>query len=335
MRLEERASQQWLKDRRVLVRVLQKLLNRNRRWRRGEPAMRMYLPPVPLDGTDADIRDEYAGAVRIVKMKAGTVAVVHERARAIRLWSLADEYEQVKQMTTAYIAQNRAALEANRRHDAPPLPPFGDAQVDALLRCARGGPQAARLSVIRTAAEPLLLDFFHMNATLATASAGGRVDVYDMRSGRHRRTLRVAGAAPRIDSVHVWLKYVVASHGSSITMWNHETGAVLEDALPTAHRASITGVFVLDDEQHLLSIDARGVMVVTDRRARRPDVDTLMDVPLYPVILAGAEGAPYSMRLLHMTHLCVWGRYAMGHYELYEPGLRNMPPLNSLIIPEE
>ncbi|KAJ2623538.1 hypothetical protein H4R22_005117, partial [Coemansia sp. RSA 1290] len=61
MRLEERASQQWLKDRRVLLRVIQNLQNRNLRWRRGQPSQRIYLPPVPLDGTDADIKEEWQG----------------------------------------------------------------------------------------------------------------------------------------------------------------------------------------------------------------------------------------------------------------------------------
>ncbi|KAJ2348091.1 hypothetical protein GGF43_004627, partial [Coemansia sp. RSA 2618] len=100
MRLEERASQQWLKDRRVLLRVMQNLMNRNRRWRSGQPKRRLYLPPVPMDGTDTDIRDEWQGGVRIVKMKAGVVAAVYEQGRTVRLWSLARDYDRVKEMTT-------------------------------------------------------------------------------------------------------------------------------------------------------------------------------------------------------------------------------------------
>ncbi|KAJ2352604.1 hypothetical protein GGF43_003716 [Coemansia sp. RSA 2618] len=242
-------------------------------------------------------------------------------------------------MTTEYIEQNRDALIAQRKHGAPPLPRFSDAQVETLLRCSQGADSGpAQLTVIRLAEEPACIDFFYMNKTLVTATRKGRVDVFDMNTARLRRTLqlnkgpdepqgRLLGGES-IDSVHVWLHYVIVSHGSRVTLWNHVTGELLEDGLETAHRARITGVFVLDDEQHLLSIDACGIMVVTDRAARR----TLMDVPLYPVILTGAEGAPYSMRLLHMTHLCVWGRFSMGHYELYEPGLRNMPPLSSLIM---
>ncbi|KAI7824006.1 hypothetical protein BX661DRAFT_53788 [Kickxella alabastrina] len=50
------------------------------------------------------------------------------------------------------------------------------------------------------------------------------------------------------------------------------------------------------------------------------------------MILAGEMGAPYAMRLLHASHLCVWGKYAFGHYEVYEPGLASLPPLSSLML---
>ncbi|KAJ2764867.1 hypothetical protein IWQ57_005004, partial [Coemansia nantahalensis] len=74
MKVEERACQQWLKDRRVLVRVMQNLLNRSQRWKGARPTTRIYLPPVPMDGTDADIREEWQGPVKLVKLKAGVVA---------------------------------------------------------------------------------------------------------------------------------------------------------------------------------------------------------------------------------------------------------------------
>ncbi|KAJ2889557.1 hypothetical protein IWW38_004633, partial [Coemansia aciculifera] len=117
-----------------------------------------------------------------------------------------------------------------------------------------------------------------------------------------------------------------------ISLWNHKTGEALESELQTSHRANINGVFILDNDKHLMSIDECGVIVVTDRAAKRPQIDTLLDLPLYPMIMVGQMGAPYAMRLLHMSHLCVWGKYSLGHYELYQPGLRNLPPMNSLII---
>ncbi|KAJ2121601.1 hypothetical protein IW147_004135 [Coemansia sp. RSA 720] len=363
MKLEERASQQWLKDHRVALCVLQNLLNRNLRWRRGHPRRRIYLPPVPVDGTGSDIRESWQGAVRLIKMKAGIVAVAHEHGCTLRLWALARGYERVQEMTAEYIETNHDVLTAQRSHGAA-LPPFSDAQVNELLACSRSARAVpAVLTEIHLAEPPACLDFFHMNHTLVAASRSGRVDVYDMRTAKLRRTLVLEKG--RVDSVHVWLHFVIVSHDCQVSMWNHVTGELLENSLPTAHRARVTGVFVLDDERHLLSIDEKGIMVVTERSGAKPknsdepaavetekvaietetaaaepattaaaqhSTRTLMDVPLYPVVLTGSEGAPYSMRLLHMTHLCVWGRYSMGHYELYEPGLRNMPPLNSLIM---
>ncbi|KAJ2155337.1 hypothetical protein J3F82_000302 [Coemansia sp. RSA 637] len=370
MKLEERASQQWLKDHRVALCVLQNLLNRNSRWRRGHPRRRIYLPPVPVDGTGSDIRESWQGAVRLIKMKAGIVVVAHEHGCTLRLWALARGYERVQEMTAEYIETNHDVLTAQRSHGAA-LPPFTDEQVNELLACSRSAhADPAVLTEIHLAEPPVCLDFFHMNHTLVAASRSGRIDVYDMRTAKLRRTLVLVDG--RVDSVHVWLHFVIVSHDCKMTMWNHVTGELLENALPTAHRAKVTGVFVLDNERHLLSIDEKGIMIVTERSGVKPkesvdeaaavDADmvavvtetnameiettvaetattatkhstrTLMDVPLYPVVLTGSEGAPYSMRLLHMTHLCVWGRFSMGHYELYEPGLRNMPPLNSLIM---
>ncbi|KAJ2670332.1 hypothetical protein IWW42_004034 [Coemansia sp. RSA 1085] len=335
MRLEERASQQWLKDRRVLLRVIQNLQNRNLRWRRGQPSQRIYLPPVPLDGTDADIKEEWQGPVRLVKMKAGIIAVAYRDSNSIRLWNMATDYEQVKEMTASYIEQNRSALAAHKSSGSM-LPPFTDAQVETLLRCSKGGvPRKPVLSVIRSEVMPYFLDFYFMNNTLVVSSLSGKIDVFDMKTGKKRRRLELHSGGALVDSIHVWLQFVIVSHGSQLTLWNHVTGELLEDGLQTAHKSRITGVFILDDEKHLLSIDERGIMVVTNRSAENTSKDTLMDVPLYPLILTGTDGAPYSMRLLHMTHLCVWGKYSMGHFELYEPGLRNMPPLNSLIMVDE
>ncbi|KAJ2598768.1 hypothetical protein GGF39_002518, partial [Coemansia sp. RSA 1721] len=330
--VENYANQQWLKNRRVLMRVLQKLLNRDRRWRIGQPTTRIYLPPVPIDGTDSDIRSEWQGSVRVLKMKGGIVAALYTEGRILRMWRLDTDYDEVKALTDAYIAKNRAILDAQTKYGGPPLPPFADEDVERLLKISRSGKaqQAVPLAV-RLRKPARLFDFFIMSSTLATASADGDVDVYDYRSGQHRHTLRVRGTET-IGSLHVWLDYVVAGHGTRITLWNHRTGAVLEDALATAHNAPITGVFVLDNDSHLLSIDASGFMVITDRTAAAPKADTLLDVPLYPMILAGQMGAPYMMRLLHASHLCVWGKYSLGHFELYEPGLGNLPPLSSLLM---
>ncbi|KAJ2850950.1 hypothetical protein IWW36_001474 [Coemansia brasiliensis] len=335
MRLEERASQRWLRDRRVLLRVIQNLQNRNRRWDRGQPSQRIYLPPVPLDSMDADIKEEWQGPVKLIKMKAGLIAVVYKRGRSIRLWNVATNYEKVKEMTASYIEQNRSALAAHNKSNGSVLPPFTDAQVESLLRCSKEGePQKPTLSVIRSEVMPYFLDFYFMNNTLVTSNLTGQIDVFDMKTGKKRRRLELPSLDP-VNSIHVWLQFVIVSHGSRLTLWNHVTGELLEDGLQTAHKSRITGVFILDDERHLLSIDEHGIMVVTNRTAANPSKETLMDVPLYPLILTGTDGAPYSMRLLHMTHLCVWGKYSMGHFELYEPGLRNMPPLSSLIMVDE
>ncbi|KAJ2709333.1 hypothetical protein H4R19_004307, partial [Coemansia spiralis] len=333
MKIEERACQQWLKNSRVLVRVMQNLLNRAQRWKDARPTTRIYLPPVPMDGTDADIRDEWQGSVKLVKLKAGVVAVLYEEGRSIRLWTLESGYDKVKEMTREYIAANRAALEEQADNGGPQLPPFSDEQVESLLRHSRSGtPRPSALKTVRMRVKPSFFDFFESNKTLVTATHDGVVDVYDMGSGQHRRTLTLTSDS-NVESLHVWLDYVVVSHGTQITLWNHTTGALLEDALQTAHRASITGVFVLDNDRHLLSIDRDGILVATNRDAGEPQSETLLDVPLYPVVLAGQMGAPYSMRLLHMTHLCVWGKYSLGHYEMYEPGLRSLPPLSSLVLP--
>ncbi|KAJ2610819.1 hypothetical protein H4S08_003441 [Coemansia sp. RSA 1365] len=332
LRLEERVSQHWLKDKRVLMRVLQNLLNRGKRWSKAEPSTRIYLPPVPVDGTASDIRDEWQGAVKTVKMKAGIVAVLYNAGKSIRLWNLINGYEEIKEMTNSYIEKNRKVLLAQKKYGGPQLPPFTEDQVANLLKCSRSGvPRKAVLSVLPLRVKPKFFDFFCSNKVLATATLGGEIDVYDMKTCKHRRTFKISGNES-VESIHVWLDYVVVSHGTRITLWNHTTGEVLEDGLATAHRVGITGVFILDNDRHLLSIDKKGILVVTNRDAKSPSSDTLLDVPLYPLVLAGDMGAPYSMRLLHMTHLCVWGRYSLGHYELYEPGLRSLPPLSSLIV---
>ncbi|KAJ1729096.1 hypothetical protein LPJ61_003693 [Coemansia biformis] len=332
MRIEERASQQWLKNSRVLVRVMQNLLNRAQHWKEARPTTRIYLPPVPLDGTDSDIREEWQGPVKLVKMKAGMIAVLHKQGRSIRLWSLESGYDRVREMTKEYIAANRKALEEQTKHGGPHLPAFSNEQVETLLKHSRSGmPRGATLKSVTMRVQPAYFDFFESNKTLVTATCDGVVDVYDMECGAHKRTLKIS-SDDNIESIHVWLDYVVVSHGTRITLWNHTTGELLEDALETAHRAEITGVFILDNDRHLLSIDKKGILVATNRDAEDPRSDTLMDVPLYPVVLAGQMGAPYSMRLLHMTHLCVWGKFSLGHYEMYEPGLRSLPPLSSLIL---
>ncbi|KAJ1999626.1 hypothetical protein GGI04_004490 [Coemansia thaxteri] len=332
--LEEMANQQWLKNNKVLARFLSKTLNRERRWRRAEPTSRLYLPPVPMDGTDSDVLEEWQGPVQTVKMKGGLVVVLYKKGANIRIWNLDSEYDEVKEMANQYISDNREAILAQKKHSGVGLPPYAPEQIDALLRCARSGvPRRVDLRVIKMRSAPILFDFFTLTNILVTATDGGEVDLYDMVSGAHQRTFRIEGDL-RIGSIHVWMDYLVVGHGTQITLWNHKTGERLESELQTAHRASINGIFILDNEQHLMSIDECGIMVVTNRSARRPETQTLLDVPLYPMIMVGQMGAPYAMRLLHMSHLCVWGKYSLGHYELYEPGLRHLPPLSSLqIIP--
>ncbi|KAJ2807508.1 hypothetical protein H4S07_003579, partial [Coemansia furcata] len=333
IKLEDLANQQWMKNSRILSRSLGKTLNRERRWRRAEPVSRLYLPPVPMDGSDSDIMDEWQGAIKSVKMKGGLVAVLYEKGASIRIWKLDAEYDEIRDMTEQYIQDNMELLKAQTKYGGPPLPPYEPEQVNALLRCTRssGGPRELQLRVVKMRVAPILFDYFSMTNTLVTAAANGDVDVYDMVSGQHRCTFKVTGDL-QIGSIHVWMDYVVAGHGPLITLWNHKTGELLENALQTSHRAKINGVFILDNDQHLMSVDESGIVVVTNRAAKRPEVETLLDVPLYPMIMVGQMGAPYSMRLLHMSHLCVWGKYSLGHYELYEPGLRNLPPLNSLRI---
>ncbi|KAJ2763681.1 hypothetical protein IWQ57_005485, partial [Coemansia nantahalensis] len=246
---------------------------------------------------------------------------------------LENGYDRIKEMTRDYIAANRAGLEEQTKHGGPQLPPFSEENVEALLRHARSGtPGPSALRTVRMRVKPAFFDFFESSKTLVTATLSGVVDVYDMGTGAHKRTLTLVSDS-NVESIHVWLEYVVVSHGTRITLWDHTTGELLEDALQTAHRASITGVFVLDNDRHLLSIDRKGILVATNRDAAEPQSETLLDVPLYPVVLAGQMGAPYSMRLLHMTHLCVWGKFSLGHYEMYEPGLRSLPPLSSLVLP--
>ncbi|KAJ2726913.1 hypothetical protein GGI07_000241 [Coemansia sp. Benny D115] len=330
--LEDRANQQWLKNRRVILRMMQKQLNRDRRWSKGHPRTRMYLPPVPLDGSDSDLRDEWQGGVRTVKLKGSVVAALYMEGKSIRFWHLDNVYDEVKRRTNEYIETNRALLKAQTKYGGPKLPSFSEEDVDLLLRCSRSGlVTQPRLSVVRLRTPAKMFDYFVQSQILVTASDDGEIDVYDIATGRHKRTLRISGDEP-IGSVHVWLDFVVVGHGPRISLWNHVTGEQLEDALVTAHMAAITGVFVLDNDAHLMSVDADGIMVVTDRKAARPAIDTLMDVPLYPMIMAGQMGAPYAMRLLHGTHLCVWGQHALGHYEVYEPGLRNLPPLTELVL---
>ncbi|KAJ2689534.1 hypothetical protein IWW39_001446 [Coemansia spiralis] len=330
IKLEDLANQQWMKSSRVLARGLGKTLNRERRWRRAEPTCRLYLPPVPMDGSDSDILEEWQGRVKSVKMKGGMVAVLYEKGKSIRIWNLDAEYDEIRDMTERYINDNREILKAQTKYGGPPMPPYEEEQVDALLRCTRsGGPRNMKLKVVKMRIPPIMFDYFSNSDTLVAAAANGEVDVYDMVSGQHQRTLKVGGNL-NIGSIHVWLDYLVVGHGPLITLWNHRTGEVLENGLRTSHRAKINGVFVLDNERHLMSIDESGIIVVTNRSAKKPEVETLLDVPLYPMIMVGQMGAPYAMRLLHMTHLCVWGKYSLGHYQLYEPGLGHLPPLNSL-----
>ncbi|KAJ2490725.1 hypothetical protein IWW37_002927 [Coemansia sp. RSA 2050] len=329
-KVEDLANQQWMKSSLILARGLGKTLNRERRWRRAEPTCRLYLPPVPMDGSDTDIMEEWQGAVKSIKMKGGVVAVLYEKGSSIRIWNLEAEYDEIRDMTEQYISDNRELLKAQTKYGGPPLPPYGPEQVNALLRCTRsGGPRSVKLRVIKMRVPPTMFDYFSNTNTLVTAAGNGEVDVYDMVSGQHRRTFKVSGDL-HIGSIHAWLDYLVVGHGPLITLWNHKTGETLESGLRTSHRAKINGVFVLDNEKHLMSIDESGIVVITNRSAKQPGIETLLDVPLYPMIMVGQMGAPYSMRLLHMSHLCVWGKYSLGHYELYEPGLRHLPPLNSL-----
>ncbi|KAJ2456539.1 hypothetical protein GGF42_003213 [Coemansia sp. RSA 2424] len=332
LKIEDLANQQWMKSSRVLVRSLGKSLNRERRWRRAEPTTRLYLPPVPIDGSDSDILEEWQGAAKSIKMKGGIVAVLFEKGSSIRIWNLDAEYDEIRDMTNKYIDDNMDLLKAQTKYGGPALPPYETQQVDALLRCARSGAaRSAQLKVVKLRIAPTHFDFFLTASTLVTAAKNGEVDVYDMQSGQHRRTFKVEGNL-HIGSLHVWMDYVVVGHGSHISLWNHKTGETLESELRTSHRANINGVFILDNDKHLMSIDESGIMVVTNRAAKRPEIETLLDVPLYPMIMVGQMGAPYAMRLLHMSHLCVWGKYSLGHYELYEPGLRHLPPLSSLLV---
>ncbi|KAJ2353986.1 hypothetical protein GGH92_000315 [Coemansia sp. RSA 2673] len=332
MKLEDLANQQWMKSSRILARCLGKTLNRERRWRRAEPLSRLYLPPVPMDGSDSDIKEEWQGPVKSLKLKGGMVAVLYEKGASIRIWNLDAEYDEIRGMTEQYINDNMELLKAQTKYGGPPMPLYEPEQVNALLRCTRsGGPRLVHLRIVKMRIPPILFDYFATGNTLVTAAANGEVDVYDMVTGQHQCTFKVTGDM-HIGSVHVWLDYIVVGHGPLITLWNHKTGEALESGLRTSHRAKINGVFILDNDKHLMSIDESGIIVVTNRTAGRPEVETLLDVPLYPMIMVGQLGAPYSMRLLHMSHLCVWGKYSLGHYELYEPGLRHLPPLNSLRV---
>lgn len=332
MHLEEVANMQWMKDSRVLNRMFSKLMNRKSRWCYGEPTTRLYLPPVPLDGTDQDIRDEWQGQVKLVKLKYGIVAVLYEGGTSIRLWYLDTELDEVKAITDKYVEENKDLLKAQTKYSGPQLPSFTSEQVDTLLRCSRSG-EAKKpvLKVIRLKTKTHLFDYMINTGMLATAGSQGVVDLYSIDTGKHQQRFQVE-SREEIGLIHIWKDYVMAAHGSRISIWNYKTGERLENGMQTAHQHQITGAFILDNVNHVMSVDEAGFIVITNRQADRTDVDWLMNVPLYPMIIVGQAGAPYGMRLLHMAHLCVWGKYSLGHYELYEPGLQNLPDINSLII---
>ncbi|KAJ1899685.1 hypothetical protein LPJ81_004093 [Coemansia sp. IMI 209127] len=332
-RLEESTNLQWVKNSKVIMRLLQKTLNREHRWRKARPTTRLYLPPVPLDGTNDDIKDEWQGAVKSVKMKSGIVAVLYDQGKCIHMWNLTSHYDEVQQITERYISDNKELLKAQKKYGGPELPPFTDANVESFLKCSRSGiPKTPVHSVIRLRRKPAIFDFQTVNNILVTATATGEVDVYDMKTGNHRRSFTASNRTDVVGVVHVWMDYVIMAHGPTISLWNHKTGEVLEDDMPTTHRARITGAFVLDNDNHVLTIDETGIIAITDRSAQSPQLDTLLDTPMYPIFMVGKAGAPYMMRLLHMSHLCVWGKYGFGHYELFEPGLHNLPPLDSLVM---
>ncbi|KAJ2777582.1 hypothetical protein GGI18_004170, partial [Coemansia linderi] len=208
IKLEDLANQQWMKSSRVLARGLGKTLNRERRWRRAEPTCRLYLPPVPMDGSDSDILEEWQGRVKSVKMKGGMVAVLYEKGKSIRIWNLDTEYDEIRDMTERYINDNREILKAQTKYGGPPMPPYEEEQVDALLRCTRsGGPRNMKLKVVEMRIPPIMFDYFSNSDTLVAAAANGEVDVYDMVSGQHQRTLKVGGNL-NIGSIHVWLDYL-------------------------------------------------------------------------------------------------------------------------------
>ncbi|KAJ2514286.1 hypothetical protein GGI11_004138, partial [Coemansia sp. RSA 2049] len=333
IRLEENANQQWVKSRRVLMRLFQKTLNREHRWRKGQPTTRLYLPPVPLDGTNADIMEEWQGGVKMVKMKSGIVAVLYDEGKQINLWNLNGHYQGVQSITEKYIQDNRELLREQKKYGGPELPSFTDSDVEEFLRSARSGVVRKPIrSSIKMHNKPMMFDFQTVNNVLVTASAAGQVDVYDMQTGKHLRSFAVSDSLCTIGVVHVWMDYVIVAHGSAISLWNHRTGESLADNLQTAHRAKITGAFVLDNDNHILTIDETGIIAVTDRSAERPHLDTLLNTPMYPILLVGKASAPFMMRLLHMSHLCVWGKHVFGHYELFEPGLQNLPPLDTLVV---
>ncbi|KAJ2558740.1 hypothetical protein EV175_000656, partial [Coemansia sp. RSA 1933] len=320
-RLEESTNMQWIKNPQVLLRLLQKTLNREYRWSKGQPTTRLYLPPVPLDGTNADIKEEWQGPVKSVKMKSGIVAALYDKGKTIHLWNLNSHYNRVHEITEQYISDNKELLRAQKKYGGPDLPPFTEPDIEAFLRCSRSGIlKTPILSVIRLRRKPEIFDFQIVSNVLVTATVAGEVDVYDMKTGKHLRTLVPSNQTDTVGVVHVWMDFVIVAHGPTVSLWNHRTGEVLEDDLQTTHRAKITGAFVLDNDNHVMTIDETGIIAITDRSAESPQTDTLLDTPMYPIYMVGKAGAPYMMRLLHMSHLCVWGKFGFGHYELFEPG---------------
>ncbi|KAJ1952321.1 hypothetical protein EC988_003618, partial [Linderina pennispora] len=328
--IEQRLNMQLLRAPKVLPHLLSKLMNREKRWTSGVPRMRMYLPPVGMDGIDADIRDEWEGPVKAVKIKGGIVCVLHEMGKTMRLWDLDHQYQRLRDMADALAEEHREVLEKNERNGM--LRSLSEKEAGVVLECVNlaGKPCQPKLRVVRLRHRPELFDFFPSTNRLITASAMGIIDVYDLETGKHLREFRLEDV--RIGSLHIWMEFIVVGHGTQITLLNHKTGEVLEDALQTAHQYAITAVFVLDNDNHMLSVDESGVIVVTDRSKARRDIDTLLNTPLHPLIYHGNVGAPYAMRLLHMSHLCVYGKYTFGQYELYPPGIDGLPPISELML---
>ncbi|KAJ1941394.1 hypothetical protein FBU59_003511, partial [Linderina macrospora] len=334
--IEQRVTTQLIRAPKVLPHLMSKLMNREERWRTGVPRMRMYLPPVGMDGIDADIREEWEGPVKTVKLKCGIVCVLYEAGKTLRVWDLDHHYQRLRDLADEFTEEHREALEQSPRTCM--LRSLTDKEAEVVVECVNlsGRVHAPKLRVVRLQNKPELFDFFPSEDRLVTSSAAGKIDVYDLATGKHLREFCVDKG--KIGSLHIWQDFVVVGHGSMITLLNHKTGEVLEDGLHTAHQYAITAVFVLDNDNHMLSVDESGVMVITDRSKARANIDTLLNTPLHPLIYHGNTGAPYAMRLLHMAHLCVWGKYTLGQYELYQPGVSQLPRISELMLiggPEE
>ncbi|KAJ1674823.1 hypothetical protein EV182_002492, partial [Spiromyces aspiralis] len=328
----ESARDRWLHDDMIVEALYRKVLNREKRWREASPVNRVFLPPPSLvnskkgkGSSTVPAPESTYGAVKTIKLKRGILCVSYTKGTTIAVWDLLPSRKDWLDNILNAGSEGCGEDEAHQHVGFGGVNGNNNLNIlerDRLLEYVNSDkPERPALRTI-TARYPIrLFDFLPEFQTLVTVCREGDIEVYDLDTCERKRVLVEEGT--RVTAVHVWDNYLVVGCSTQVSVWNYRTGERLTNKLHTWHRGNITGTFILDNDDHILSVDETGAIGITSRSSPTPHLNPLLVNPLYPLFLHGELGAPYQMRLLHSTHLCVWGKSQMGQYELLEPNKPN------------